>query len=147
MKGKTATVIGHSDCYEVSKKSVRARLLEMIENGYTRFLFGGMGYFDTLCARVIKELGERYALSSYLVIPYLTFKNYDRSLYTDVIYPEGFEKFYFKRAIVERNRYLVDHASCALCYVVRSVGGAYQTLLYAKKSDILLLPLEKDGKM
>lgn len=142
---KIATVIGHGECYEVSKDCVRKNIIRLVGEGYTTFLFGGMGMFDLLCARVVFELKREYALRSYLVIPYLTFRNYDRDLYDDVIYPEGLERCYFKRAIVERNRYLVNSSQGALCYVVRSYGGAYQTVNYAKKVGILLYPLEKGG--
>ena len=143
LKGKVATVIGHGECYEISMLSVKQRIIEMIEAGYTEFLFGGMGMFDTMCARIVCELKRTYDIRSYLVIPYLTFKKYERSLYDDIIYPEGFEKYHFKRAIVERNRYLVDSSACALYYVVHDRGGAFQTLSYAKISNILLIPLEK----
>lgn len=144
MKEKTALVIGHRECYDVKKEAVRKTVIAMAEQGYTVFLLGGMGMFDTLCARVIFELRrEGWPLKSYLVIPYLSFKFSDREIYNDVVYPEGFEKYHYKRAIVERNRYMVDASAGALVYVQHSFGGAYQTLTYAKKCKIQLFPLEK----
>lgn len=44
--------------------------------------------------------------------------------YDTILYPEGFETHHFKEAIPARNRYRVDHAAYALCFVEHSRGGA-----------------------
>ena len=57
------------------------------------------------------------------------------------IYPEGFEKYHFKAAIPARNRYLVDNAAYALCYVTHGWGGAAQTLERAQKKGLTIINL------
>lgn len=61
------------------------------------------------------------------MIPYLTFCVLEPKYFDSIVYPEGFEKYHFKAAIVARNRYLVDQSAYALCYVMHSWGGAAQT--------------------
>ena len=66
----------------------------------------------------------------------------------DIIYPEGFEKYHFKAAIPARNRYLVDNAAYALCYVTHGWGGAAQTLKRAQKKGLTIINLgeRNDGR-
>ena len=54
---------------------------------------------------------------------------------------EGFEKYHFKAAIPARNRYLVDNAAYALCYVTHGWGGAAQTLERAQKNGLTIINL------
>ncbi len=56
--------------------------------------------------------------------------------FDDVIYPEGLEAYHFKSAITKRNRYMVDNATVAICYVKYSWGSAVQTFSYAKKCGL-----------
>ena len=96
MRDKTATFIGHKDCYGVQEEVVRSYIIELIESGVTEFLCGGMGSFDWMCARIVYKLKKQYPqVRSFLVIPYLTFNVLDREYFDDLIYPEGFEKYHF----------------------------------------------------
>ena len=140
MKNKTATFIGHNECWGVDKESVKAAICDLISKGVEQFLSGGMGGFDWLAARCVHELKEQYPhIKSYLVIPYLTFNVRNKELFDDIIYPDGFEKYHFKAAIGKRNRYLVDNSAYAVCYVTHGWGGAAQTLEYAKRHDITII--------
>ena len=131
MRDKTATFIGHKDCYGVQEEVVRSYIIELIESGVTEFLCGGMGSFDWMCARIVYKLKKQYPqVRSFLVIPYLTFNVLDREYFDDVIYPEGFEKYHFKAAIPARNKYMIENSAYAVCYVDHGWGGAAQT--YAK---------------
>lgn len=58
MRDKTATFIGHKDCYGVQEEVVRSYIIELIESGVTEFLCGGMGSFDWMCARIVYRLLE-----------------------------------------------------------------------------------------
>ena len=143
---KTATFIGHSECWGVDKETVRAAAEDLIQKGVETFLSGGQGGFDWLGARVVYELKEKYPhIRNILVIPYLTFKVLNKELFDGILYPDGFEKYYFKAAIPKRNRFLVDNSKYAICYVTHGWGGAAQTYEYAQKHGLNIVDI-KDCK-
>lgn len=78
----------------------------------------------------------------------LTFNIAEPKYFDDIIYPEGFEKYHFKAAIPARNRYLVDNAAYAVCYVTHGWGGAAQTLERAQKNGLTIINLgeRNDGR-
>ena len=142
MKEKTATFIGHSECSGIDENKVRSAVIELIENGITDFLSGGMGGFDRLCARVVYDLRPQYShIRNYLVIPYLSFNVWYQTLFDEVIYPEGFEAYHFKQAIIKRNDYLVENSAYAICYVRHSWGGAAKTYEKAIKIGVEVIDL------
>lgn len=141
-KDRTATFIGHSECYGIDEGQVRREISKLIENGVTDFISGGMGNFDWMCARIVFDLKKKYPqIRNYLVIPYLSFNIRDPKYFDSVVYPEGFEKYHFKAAIPARNRYLIDNSSYAICYVTHGWGGAAQTLERAKKKGLAIINL------
>lgn len=77
-----------------------------------------------------------------LVIQYLTFNIREKKYFDNVIYPEGFEKYHFKAAIPARNRYMVDHAQVAICYVNHDWGGAAKTYARAIKKGLQIINIE-----
>lgn len=132
---KTATFIGHRECHSVNKHELERQIEILISEGAESFLFGGMGLFDFLCADVVYNLKKRYTqIHSFLVIPYLTFKVNFPEKYDEIIYPEGFERYHFKAAIVKRNRYLVDNSDVAICYMpMTSVVRQKHTCMQRKR--------------
>ncbi len=133
----TATFIGHRECWGVEKEEVRAAVIDLIEKGVNIFLSGGMGGFDGMCARVVYELKEKYPhIQNILVIPYLTFNVWNKELFDEILYPDGFEKYHFKAAIPARNKFMVDNSAYAICYVTHGWGGAAQTYERAKKKGL-----------
>lgn len=141
-KDRTATFIGHSECYGIDEGQVRREISKLIENGVTDFISGGMGNFDWMCARIVFDLKKKYPqIRNYLVIPYLSFNIREPKYFDSVVYPEGFEKYHFKAAILARNRYLIDNSSYAICYVTHGWGGAAQTLERAKKKGLAIINL------
>ncbi len=62
-------------------------------------------------------------------------------MFDEIIFPDGFEKFFFKAAIIERNRYMVDNAHVAICYIDHNYGGAYKTYEYAVKKNLKIINL------
>lgn len=142
MKEKTATFIGHRNCYAIDKEKLTEEIRKLAEQGISEFLCGGMGDFDGLCAHIVRNLKKEYKnIKVCLVIPYLTFSSADFEYYDEIIYPEGFEKYFFKSAIIKRNHFLVDNSSVSICYVNRSSGGAARTFEYAKKQGIKMINL------
>lgn len=140
MREKTATFIGHSECYSVDSTAIRLAIVSLIEKGVSEFINGGMGGFDWICARAVYELKKEYPhIRNLLVIPYLTFTIRNKDLFDDVIYPTGFEKYHFKAAIPKRNRYLIDNSAYAICYVKHGWGGAAKTYEMAKKLKLEII--------
>lgn len=140
MREKTATFIGHSECYGVDISTVRPVIVTLIEKGVYEFISGGMGDFDWICARAVYELKKEYPhIRNSLVIPYLTFTIQNKDLFDDVIYPDGFEKYHFKSAIPKRNRYLIDNSAYAICYVKHGWGGAAKTYEMAKRQKLEII--------
>lgn len=140
----SALFIGHKDCFGLREEELETLLMSLIERGVVYFWNGGMGHFDMLCARKIWTLKERFpAIRQYLVIPYLSFRMQCKEYFDEVIYPEGFERYSFQSAIPARNRYMVQQAAYAVCYVEHGWGGAAQTYGYAVRNGCQILQLGK----
>lgn len=90
----------------------------------------------SLRLRIKKEYPH---ISNYLVIPYLSFNVYNSELFDSIIYPDDFEKYHFKAAIPARNKFMVDNASYAICYVNHGWGGAAKTYERAKKKGLNII--------
>lgn len=140
----TAVFIGTHDCYFIREELIEQAIACAVNMGIKVFLNGGQGHFDITCASVLHRMKNRYpSLRSYLVIPYHNFNSFDKDLFDEIIYP--FEEqqdtyFFYKRAIPERNKYMVEKSSVAISYVHRS-GGASRTLDYAKKRNLIIIDL------
>lgn len=103
-----------------------------------------MGRFDWLCAQTVFSLKKTdKRIQNILVIPYLSFHIEEREYFDAILYPEGFERYHFKEAIIKRNEYLVHHAAYAICYVTHSWGGAAQTLRKAKQCGVQIIHLNR----
>ena len=140
IKEETALFIGHSECYNVSSQAIENVIVDLINQGITVFLSGGQGGFDKLCAGCVHRLKKQYPqIKNYLVIPYLTFSIFDKDIFDEIIYPEGFEKYHFKAAIPARNKYMVENSSIAICYVNHGWGGAAQTYRRAIKNKLRII--------
>lgn len=138
----TVTFIGHSDCYSVKYQELENVIRRLIEDGATEFFSGGMGSFDWMAARAVYTLKKEYPhIQNNLVIPYLTFNIQEKKYFDNIIYPEDFEKYHFKAAIPARNRYMVDHAQIAVCYVTHDWGGAAKTYTRAIKKRLEVINL------
>lgn len=139
IKEKTAVFIGHKDCYGLSCDLVKAEIERLIEKGIDTFLNGGMGGFDNLCRNCVNDLKNKYPhISHFLIIPYLDFKRCNFKDFDSVIYPE-LEKYHYKTAIPQRNKWMVDNSAYALCYVNHCFGGAGKTYERAIKKGLMII--------
>ena len=138
MKEKICSFCGHRDADSSLRTQIKAAIMDIIENeDITTFYSGGMGNFDSLCESVVRELKRIYPLKLYLIAPHMTQKinrdgKYYKELYDDIIIPDLGEVHY-KRAITERNKWIVEQSEIVLCCIYRSGGGAYQTYQYAQR--------------
>lgn len=123
--------------------SIRAAIIQAMEDGYTSFLCGMAQGFDLLCAEAVMGLqnagGVWGEIQLVAVLPFaghsvsvswraahsLTLEQASRVVTIAPAYQAG---VYF-----QRNRYLVDHASRLICYYDGQPGGTEYTLRYARK--------------
>ena len=80
------------------------------------------------------------------MLPYRTFKDFDASLYDEVVFPfeEHIESYYtYIGNIQKRNKKMVDAASAAIIYVRSTTGGAGKTLAYAKKKGLTIINVKE----
>lgn len=140
MKDKTVVIIGHRETGDLKETDISQQIEKLINQGYIYYLCGGMGQFDMLCARCLYKLKMRYTqIKCFLIIPYLTASIQNKVYFDEIIYPEGFEKYHYKSAILQRNKYMVKKASLAFCYVCYNFGGAVKTFNYAKKQGLQII--------
>lgn len=108
------------------------------EYGANAFYVGHRGNFDRMCIGVLRELKEKYpSIMLYQIEPYaLTLPNIEAPKGFTLYYPE-IEKTPLKLAIVQANKYMVQHSDY-LIICPSAVGNSRKLLEIAKK-------LEKKG--
>ena len=138
----TVTFIGHNDCYGLTYEQLYFSIQNLIQDGAVCFLSGGLGTFDHMAARAVYHLKQIYPqIQNQLIIPYLSFHIYETKYFDEIIFPEQLEICPYRAAIPKHNRYMVDHADCALCYVTHSWGGAAKTYHYAVHKGLRIINL------
>ena len=103
-----------------------------------------------MCASVCRSIKERLDAEIVYVTPYISeneqkkidslikLKLYDYSLYPPI------EATPPKFAISKRNEWIVDKADLIIEYVSHNYGGAYRSLLYAKRKNKTIINLYRD---
>ncbi len=143
---RCAVFIGHNECFGVSTQQLNNAITDCIKNGITTFISGGQGGFDRLCATSVYKFKEKYPqIKNILVIPYLSFNIFDKTIFDEVIFPPEFEKYHFKSAIPKRNRYMIDISDAAICFIDHNWGNAVKTYEYAKKKKLKIVNLAKNS--
>ncbi len=143
------TFIGHREIFRLwdygDKLHTMLDVL-LVEREQIEFFVGREGDFDRAATSVVDKLkkeGRHCLLNLVLAYPHREGEVYEWA-YDKVFCPLG-EKVHFKRAIRERNEWLVDHSDLVIAFVEREKGGAYQTLRYAKKKGVKILYLNEKG--
>ena len=147
------TFAGHREVYQANiSETLDQALAEIIENDNSiRFLVGGMGEFDKMCASAVRRAKRKYPnteISLELVLPYLTNdinenKSFYKMSYDNIIVPFELAGVHYKSVITKRNRWLVDNSDWLIAFVYRDFGGAYTTLRYAEKKGLQIVNLAK----
>lgn len=151
---------GHRVVPDRLKASLRNRLREEIVRlsgeGVDVFLAGGALGFDTIAAQEVLRLRSEKlpGLRLVLVLPCrgqeAKWSQWDASVYRDmvrhadeVIYT-GEE--YTRGCMFVRNRYLVDHSACCICYLTnRERGGTAYTVKLAESRGLPVINLGEEG--
>ena len=152
LRSKTCCLTGHRtlppDKAAQIADRLDAALRQLIDQGYRYFGIGGARGFDTLAAQCILRLRASYpAIRLILVLPcrdqargwplrdkfiYLWIKRQaDKLVYTAQCYDHG--------CMQKRNRHLVAHSSCCLCYLTSRTGGTAYTVTCANRAGLTVL--------
>ena len=137
------TFAGHRTVYGVTVSDIKLVLERIIleSDSIIECFVGGMGEFDFLCASAVRDLKRKYRnreILLILVLPYMrkrinTEKEYYDKAYDLILIPAALEGVHYKRAIMLRNRWMIDQADYVIAMVQRNNGGAYTSLKYAQK--------------
>ena len=136
------TFAGHREIFGFNQSHLMEILESILESEQELICYvGGMGEFDSLCANAVRVLKHRHPEKNILlilVLPYMkqainTRREYYQERYDDIIIPTELAGIHYKRAILARNRWMVDQADYVVAMVWRNYGGAFQTLKYAER--------------
>lgn len=134
------------------KKVLAAEIAKLVEAGYTDFLSGMAEGADTWAALAVLALKKEHpALKLHCILPcegqadgwsssarelyHFILEQADKIVYVSRKYHDG--------CMLERNRYLVNHAACLLAvYNGEWRGGTAMTVRYAEKlgREVIVLP-------
>lgn len=149
-KAATAVFIGHRDCNNLSEDDIIPKIEEAINMGITTFLNGGMGHFDYLCAVAVDRLKAKYPqIKHFLIKPYSTLKVPDEGLFDDAglfALDWYIEHIGPRRAIPQRNEYMILNSSVAICYVKHRSTGSYKTYQLAKDKGLTIIDVQAGGQ-
>ena len=148
----TCTFAGHREVFGSCKQQIETALERLMENEDSLHCYvGGMGEFDAFSAAAVRNLKRKYPhkeIRLTLVLPYMQQKlnehrEYYETSFDDILIPSELAGIHYKRAILARNRWLVDHSDYIIAMVWRNFGGAYATLQYAQKQGKKIIPLKR----
>lgn len=143
----TVSFFGHR-CIE-NALDIERRLEEFIlgslrNKEYVEFLVGRDGDFDQIVSSTICRCKREYRSdnSAHIwVLPYPTakFRNNEESFrdyYDEIEICEAATESHYKNAHQTRNRAMVDRSDLVVFCIQHEIGGAWQTMEYAKKQGI-----------
>ena len=145
---------GHSAFRE--NNEIQKDLLNLLEkeiNGKeVVFYLGGYGNFDGFARKCCTLYKEKHSNAKLIFItPYLgkwldERKDYLTSQYDEIIYPD-IENTPPKFAISKRNEWIVEKSDLIIAYVELHFGGAYNSLIHAKRKNKRFINLVKDYEL
>ena len=140
----TVTFFGHKDTPKEIEPTLRATLVDLIENhGATEFYVGNNGNFDTMVRRQFENLSQTYPITYNVVLAYLPTKKSEYDDYTNTILPEGIETIPKRFAISYRNKWMIQQSDVVVTYVTHSFGGAAQFKKMAVKQGKNIIELSE----
>lgn len=154
MKNKTCCFSGHriipSEEKKKIQKTLKNKIIELIDSGVIYFGTGGALGFDTIVAKTILKLKKSYPqIKLIIVIPCLEQQKFwsvkDKIQYE--IIKKSADKIkilsdkYYKGCMQQRNRHLVDNSSYLICYKRKNTGGTVYTYNYAKKKNLHIIEI------
>lgn len=120
---------------------IRGQLADVVERhiteyGVTTFTVGRYGNFDSLVSGVLREAKKRHNnIELYLLAPYaLTQKTEVPIDFDGTFFPEGLERVPLRYAIVQANRYMVQHSDFLISYC-HHIGNTRNIVEYAQRRE------------
>lgn len=136
------TFFGHKDTPKNIEPTLRATLVDLIENhGTNMFYVGNNGSFDAMVRRQLEDLSNTYPITYNVVLAYLPAKKSEYDDYTNTILPDGIETTPKRFAISWRNKWMVQQADVVVTYVTRNFGGAAQFKALAQRQGKTVIEL------
>ena len=140
----TVTFFGHKDTPKEIEPTLRATLVDLIENhGATEFYVGNNGNFDTLVRRQLENLSQTYPITYSVVLAYIPTKKSEYDDFTNTLLPEGIETAPKRFAISYRNKWMIQQTDVVVTYVTHSFGGAWKFKVLAEKQGKMVIELSK----
>ena len=140
----TVTFFGHKDTPKKIEPTLKATLVDLIENhGVTEFYVGNNGNFDTMVRRQLEELSHTYSITYNVVLAYLPVKKSEYDDFTKTIIPEGIETSPKRFAISYRNKWMIQQADAVVTYVTHTYGGAWQFKVIAQRQGKMVIELSE----
>ena len=140
----TVTFFGHKDTPKEIEPTLRATLVDLIENhGATEFYVGNNGNFDTMVRRQLENLSQTYPITYNVVLAYLPTKKSEYDDYSNTILPEGIETTPKRFAISYRNKWMIQQADAVATYVTHTYGGAAQFKELAERQGKMVIELSE----
>ena len=140
---KICSFFGHREIRdrEKLKKEVAILVENLLEKGFTVFLFGGFGDFDELCHEVVSailksysEIKRVYCVSDekHLIESkrpkYLRAEDYEEFVYLAPSFDYWYTRIYYRNCVmIEKSDYIIFYAEN------RKDSGAYKALRFARK--------------
>lgn len=112
---------------------------------------GCYGEFDNLCLSALQDLKrEGIDIKMIYVTPYISLSQqenikrmeYDK-MFDEIVYP-GIENVPPRFVILKRNEWMINESDILIAYVNRNYGGAYQSLLLAKRKGKRIINLSEN---
>ena len=140
----TVTFFGHKDTPKNIEPTLRATLVDLIENkNVTVFYVGNNGNFDTMVRRQLEDLSHTYPITYSVVLAYLPTKKSEYDDHTNSILPEGIETAPKRFAISYRNKWMVEQSDVVVTYVTHGFGGAAQFKNTAERKGKTIIELSE----
>ena len=149
----SCTFIGHRQVFDSGmEQAVYSAIERLIANESSCvFYVGRAGEYDKICRQAIHRIKQTYherIIRSILVEPYMrqslnTNRSALEALFDEIIIPDELTEVHYKRAITERNRWMIDRSQYLIAYVHRDFGGAWTAMNYAIKRGLTVYNLAK----
>ena len=136
---------GHYDAPDTIRPALESAIEQLIVNGQAKiFYVGNQGAYDRIVTSILQKLKRKYdEMQYYVVLAYMPGKKRTYAGSVPTLLPEGMELVPGRFAIARRNRWIVEQAAFMIAYVTQDVGGAAQTLAYARQKGVKILNLGK----
>ena len=143
-RAEAACFSGHRDISINDTEKVAGYVADAIatlySNGYRVFFCGGARGFDTIAAReVIRFRTAHSDVRLIIAVPCVSqadkWPEDEQTLYRTILDDADevitLSEKYYNGCMQRRNRFMVDHSSLCLCYLIRFKGGTWSTVRYA----------------